>query len=402
MNYERLLLKFIPLSMGIISFLSVLVCFNPKADTNVNSANKKINKQIITGPLTPNDGKTLLFIGQDSDTISAYISAVPEDNIEGITLYTQMKHKDPAKTLFAVFESANWKAGDVDFSKTLKESPNAVLAVGLAFDNCNQESHESNIAKGEYDQNIDLMINHFKSLAPRKVFLRIGYEFDGPWNCYTPENYKLAFQRIAKKIKLNHADNIATVWQTAAWVDSYGNENYDFRSKQHLQNWYPGDDVVDWVSMSVFYRDLSQWNYVPPISPADTQEITLAFARKHNKPVMIAEAAPQGYRTGALTRSFIQLNDQSPFTGEQIWQAWYQPFFDFIDKNKDIIRAVAYINTHWETQPMWQCKPGIPAGQNGCNGGNWGDSRVQANKYIKNKWLEHVNNHERWVQNSNY
>ena len=169
-----------------------------------------------------------------------------------------------------------------------------------------------------------------------------------------------------------------------------------------LDKWYPGDDVVDWVSISVFYRDLSQWNYTPPTTPDIGQQSALAFARAHNKPVMIAEAAPQGYRIGALTQSPIQENKPQPVTQEQIWQQWFVPFFSFIDENRDVIRAVAYINTHWESQSMWHCKSGIPAGQPGCNNGNWGDTRVHANDYIKQQWLSEVNNAKRWVQTGEY
>ena len=45
------------------------------------------------------------------------------------------------------------------------------------------------------------------------------------------------------------------------------------------------------------------------------------------------------------------MNNELP--SKQIWDEWYEPFFEFIHENKDIIRAVAYINTHWQSQPMW-------------------------------------------------
>ncbi|WP_440874150.1 glycoside hydrolase family 26 protein [Thalassotalea sp. PLHSN55] len=381
---------------------TLIACNGSSSNTNQLTEQPSSTKKIIKGKFTPDGDKTLLFIGQDSDTISAYINEVPEDSIEGVTLYTQLKSNDINKTLFAVLSPADWQSGEMNFPKTLAESPRASLAVGLALDNCKQENHESNIANGAYDDTLNFMVEHFKSLAPRKVFLRIGYEFDGPWNCYTPATYKKAFRKIALAIKAQHADNIVTVWQSATWPDGYGNAIYDFNQTNHLENWYPGDDVVDWVAMSIFYRDLSQWNYVPPTTPAQSQEKVLNFAIKHNKPVMVAESAPQGYRTGALTHSFIQVNQQTPVTAKEIWENWYQPYFGFINENKNVIRAVAYINTHWETQAMWECQPGIPAGQEGCNGGNWGDSRIQANEYIKNKWLEQVNNTERWLQSSDY
>jgi len=357
---------------------------------------------IMSNNFTPEGDKTLLFIGQDSDTISDYINSVPEDNIEAVTLYTGLKNADPHKTLKGLFKNVNYGAGNNNFPLTLAESPDAALAIGLAFDNCNQDNHEGNIANGSYDQTIKYMIEHLKSLAPRKVFLRIGYEFDGPWNCYSPQNYIASFKKIAKAIKDQGASNITTVWQSAAWLDSWGNPLYDIRKDTHLDNWYPGDGVVDWVGMSVFFRTLSQWNYVPPITPEKSQKKILDFAKAHNKPVMIAESAPMGIRIGELTAGYIQINQPIAKTPDQIWQTWYQPYFDFIDTNKDVIRAVAYINTHWESQSMWQCQPDIPAGQPGCSQANWGDSRIQANEEIKARWLKQINNSERWIQTSQY
>ena len=113
---------------------------------------------------------------------------------------------------------------------------------------------------------------------------------------------------------------------------------------------------------------------------------------------MIAESAPQGLRTGGLTRSPIQRNEATRITAQQAWAGWYEPFFDFVDRNRDVIRAVAYINTHWEAQPMWRCKEGVQAGRPGCDNGNWGDSRVQANAYIRARWLEQVTDASKWVQ----
>lgn len=363
-------------------------------------------KQPITGKFTPPNGKTLMFIGQDSDTIADYLRDVPEDNIEAFTLYSQIKSANPSETLKGMFSVGNWNSGEVSFVKTLEQAPNAAIAIGLAFDACNQEDHASQIAAGTYDASIKKLSRYLKSLAPRKVFLRIGYEFDGLWNCYNPDTYKPAFRRIANQLKQDKVTNVATVWQSAAWpAPQFANERahlYDHTDPNHLTKWYPGDDVVDWVSISSFYRDLSPFNFDTNITPAKSQQLYLDFARALNKPVMIAEAAPQGYRTAKQTRSVIGKNDAKPHSAEQIWRDWYQPFFKFIYDNDDVIRAVAYINTHWESQPRWYCKPNTSPPSSDCPEGNWGDSRVQGHQFIKQKWLNEVNNDKKWVQNASY
>lgn len=356
----------------------------------------------LTAPFVPSGNKILLFIGQDSDTIAEYQKAIPEDTLEGVTLYTSIKHEDPNHTLPAMHSVANWQSGNMDFTKTLANSPSAALAIGLAFDNCNSQRHEEMIANGQYDKSIEQLAEYLKTLAPRPIFLRIGYEFDGPWNCYTPHFYKQAFRHIMNIIKQHKAHNVVSDWQSATWPDaSIAGENtqlYDHGRSEHLSTWYPGSDVVDWIGLSVFYRDLSQWNYKPEITPHFAQQKLLNFARQHHKPVMIAEAAPQGYDNTNLTQSPIQTNNKRATTAKAIWQNWYQPFFDFVYANSDVIRAVAYINTHWASQPMWLCEPNAKAGQKQCPNGYWGDTRVQANSHIKQRWLNEISNSDIWVQ----
>lgn len=370
-----------------------------------NAQSTELPMQVLSEPIVPKDNKILLFIGQDSDTITDYVKNVPEDPIEGVTLYTTLKSADPEQALPGVFGVANWNSGDVDFRKTLVESPMADLAIGLAIDTCDGSRHPQNIADKQYDKSLSVFIDYLVTLAPRKVYLRIGYEFDGPWNCYEPQSYKAAFRHIATQLKLKNATNVMTVWQSATWPDpSIAGDRqsiYDFRNPLHLSSWYPGDDVVDWVSLSVFYRDLSQWNYTPAYTPDFAQQRVLKFARSLQKPVMIAEAAPQAYRVAKQTRSFISHNLQTPHKAEWIWKDWYVHFFDFIEQNRDVIRAVAYINANWESQGMWYCADNASPPASNCPQGNWGDSRVHANPFIKQQWLNKISDSKVWLQREN-
>ena len=51
-------------------------------------------------------------------------------------------------------------------------------------------------------------------------------------------------------------------------------------------------------------------------------------------------------------------------TSGNLWKGWFQPFFDFIRKNTDIIRAVGYLND--------------------------GTAQVQANKGILDRWKTEI------------
>ena len=354
----------------------------------------------------PPGGKLRMFMGQDTQTIANYQRDVPQDTLEGVTLYTPIFQPGNKEYFRGVYKPTNWGAGLIDFNKTLEQAPGAALAIGLGFSGEPQTQEEVGyqIAKGKHDKQILQFAKHLKSLSPRPVFLRIGWEFDGFWFGYRPDSYKKAFRHIHSLLKRAKADNVVTVWHSAAWPDhtiagDLGHL-YDHRRPEMLDTWYPGDDVVDWVGISVFYRDLAQFGYTPPNTPQDAQESVLKFARKHNKPVFIAESAPQGYRVGQLSKSPISRHQPQKVSAEGIWQQWYQPYFEFIYNNQDVVRAVAYINTHWDDQPMWQCAYEAQAGQEGCVQGVWGDSRVQANGIIQQRWLKEVLNKKRWLQSN--
>ena len=146
-----------------------------------------------------------------------------------------------------------------------------------------------------------------------------------------------------------------------------------------FENWYPGDEYVDWMGVSYFVYD----RYV--------HDPFLNFARQHNKPVMVAEAAPQGYDLDELTWSSPSHDGstRNDRTAEEIWDAWFAPFFDYVDENRDVVRAVAYINVDWNAQPMWE--PGVQ--------GYWGDSRLQVNTSIREHWLAEIDS-DFWLHGS--
>lgn len=340
-------------------------------------------------PAVAPPGKVLMVVGQDAETLRRYRKDVPSPEPGGITLYTSLTQDDPTTE---VRPPSNAATGSPGFGPSLAESPHSALAVGLYLTDtpaC-ESRHLRWIASGEADDAIDTFVRSLADLAPRPVYLRIGYEFDGPWNCYQPELYRAAFRHLVTRLEAVGAANVATVWQSAAWPDpgiaGADANRYDLSRPGFLDRWYPGDDVVDWVGVSIFYNDTRRWAYTPPHDPRKLQDLVLDFARAHNKPVFVAEAAPQGMDLRARTISPPQANDPEPATDQALWDGWFAPFFAYVRENADVIRAVAYINTDWASQAMWQCEPGVPAGQPGCANGNWGNSAVQDNPYILERW----------------
>ncbi|KAJ3111945.1 hypothetical protein HDU96_005121 [Phlyctochytrium bullatum] len=82
------------------------------------------------------------------------------------------------------------------------------------------------------------------SRTGRNVYIRFGPEMNGAWMQgygVRPTEYKAAFRRVALRI---HAEtSAAMVW--APNLDQSGDSFSDY---------YPGDDVVDWVGLSVYWK----------------------------------------------------------------------------------------------------------------------------------------------------
>ena len=74
-------------------------------------------------------------------------------------------------------------------------------------------------------------------------------------------------------------------------------------------------------------------------------------------------------------------SDQQSMTDEEIWDYWFAPLFAYMDDNRDVIHALAYINVDWDSQPMW----GPPYAN-----GFWGDTRLETNPELARRFNQAV------------
>lgn len=328
--------------------------------TNGSVATEPVTNDPVTRPSTPTAPPKvdisipgpLLAIGQDIDSINNYVAGMSKFQAPGAVVgYIDMFLNGLEKT-------ADWGAGRGNISELARTYPNSALVVAVyAVDTLDA------INAGYADDTITLMINTLKSYN-RPVYLRFGYEFDGNWNNYDPKAYKAAFTRIKNRIDALSANKqIAMVWQSSTYC--YDGK-IDIVGGRDFAEWYPGDNIVDFVAVSFFTPSArsSTTNGTCGINNEAVDKLA-SFARTHNKPLMIAEATPYGYTTEARTWR------GNPATDAQI-AIWYKDYFAWIDQNN--VRIVTYINANWNKQPMW------------APGGVWGDSRVEANSTIKALW----------------
>ena len=368
--------------------------------------------------------KTWFIMGQDTGTLSSFKEEVLDKDPkfprpDGSTIYTNLVIDDKNMApLQGFLQTANYGSGRNSLKKQLRDYPGA-LAVGLWLKDvaCDKSVDASlrNTAlraisgdptipanlRATYDRWLDDLIDYLKA-TKRDVLLRIGYGFDGFWNCYSPEAYKAAFAAIKQRIIERQATNIYTVWQTANWSlltkDPRMMSTHNSSNPDHLALWYPGDEHVDIIGVS-FFAGINHYKYSWKSEcyedfadlgkkPRELQDLVLQFARAHNKRVFIGEASPAGIDIGQKTAACIfgypSEEQRQKFTSQEIWDLWYEDFFRYIETNSDVIGAVGYINTNWDQQPNWRCSPAS------CSQGYWGDARIQVDEYILNRFKEEL------------
>jgi len=201
------------------------------------------------------------------------------------------------------------------------------LGLSMTTDGKPDQHYEHEVAAGKYDENLNDLFKGLKSLDV-PIYIRIGYECNGYWNGYKPEEYKKAFQHVTTLIRKQKL-NAATVWCVAP------------RGKlAEVMSYYPGDEWVDWWSVDIFRTQ-----------EFGNSKTIIEEAHKHGKPMMIGESTP--HSVGVLD-------------GEVSWNKWFKPYFELI-RTSPGIKSFCYINWNWAQYPQWK---------------NWGDARLQQNKVV--------------------
>lgn len=309
----------------------------------------------------PANGQVILFAGQELEAVGAneLYNDGYMDHFDAPGGWTTYSNINPGENSFGriqqgldgLWETHDW--GDNDYNAMLQHNDpdyaNMAMAIGLQFVN-----HEEKVASGEHDEYIDRLADFLISLGERPVFLRIAYEFDGdPWNHYDRESMVMAYKRIVDHLRAKGVENTAYVWQSTGFISN----------QEQLEAWYPGDDYVDWCGVSFFNR----WKEIEMFD----------FARKKGKPVFIAEASPtiSDFNT-KFTGQTKETQLANPEQAEEAWEKWFVPFFDAIDANPDVVKAVSYINCHWDSHPMWYENPTFQKV----------DARLQLSDSISERW----------------
>ena len=187
-----------------------------------------------------------------------------------------------------------------------------IAQIGLYF-----RGFEHDVAIGMRDPQLLVIADGLREVG-RPVLLRIGYEFNNPDVLYEPSAYIGAFRHVTEVFRKDNL-NAATVWDATA---------YGF-SDPHYMKWYPGDDVVDWWGINLFYLG----DFSHPASDAFVLD-----SGRHHKPVLIGESSPI-FKTIAPGRVRGAESEAEALK-------WFEAFFEFIFAHPGV-KAFSLIAVDW-------------------------------------------------------
>lgn len=215
-----------------------------------------------------------------------------------------------------------------------------VLQLGLSMtvDGQPEKRYEHEVARGDHDEKLEAWARVLAGAlggVRRRIFVRLGYEFNGHWNGYEPETFQAAWHRVAGRLREALGDRLALVW---CWSpDDLSRPFMDF---------YPGDAVVDWWGVDLF--DAEHFSLI------ETERFIME-ATVRGYPVMVGESTPR--RVGVLK-------------GPESWQRWFHPCVHWLAR-QPCVKAFCYINWDWAAYPQWA---------------DWGDCRLESNPWVAEHW----------------
>lgn len=330
-------------------------------------------------------GKTFLTIGQDFFSIQEYVLSQYNASLESGSTKPLVSFEPAATMFYTDIQELKGLATPVDygsgieFATGLAEAfPHSGIQIGLWL---NGTEGCRDIIRGRLDHQLQELYYFLKKIKVPRVFLRVGYEFDNPWFGYSddPKLYKEAFRYMVQfcenHLSVKHCrQKIIFCWHS--WAAP---------KVASLQDFYPGDDFVDWIGVSIF-QQLYPWanentdNVQNTFAGGSMDQVieVLEFAKEHDKPIMIAESTPFGGMTLEGQPPENLLHNKTYYVDDDttdIWDLWFEPTLKLIEEYD--IEMWSYINCDWDSQPMWTDV-------------GFGDTRLSSSTNVMTQWQEQV------------
>ncbi|MGE3907873.1 MAG: glycosyltransferase family 2 protein [Chloroflexota bacterium] len=191
------------------------------------------------------------------------------------------------------------------------------------------------IIAGEKDQDLRHLASILAASKPQVVLVRWGHEMEisglYPWSANAPEVYRAAYRHVVTVFRSEGVTNVRWIWSPAG--------------HRQAAEFYPGDDVVDYVGLTVLGDE--GWDSTTALPPQSFSELLRPRYERvvgFNKPVMIAELGVSGgpMRQAEWLADAARAFPEFPRVSSVVY---------FYEKNPQTSRV--------STQPEWRMPPEI-------------------------------------------
>lgn len=271
----------------------------------------------------PSDGKVLYFSHQNTyqnDKKHLFGSGDRPLGPAGLVVYTSL--------IGSI--STNFIEGRTveDLGPFFKEHKDLTPILVLGID----KSLYGRLQQGEFDEGLERIAFLIKALE-RPVYLSLGVEVNSPLYMNDPSKFVDAYRYCADKIRSFNVPDLSLVWYVVGMNPGY--------EERDVMEWYPGDEYVNWLGISVF--KITEDHFAEKTKFTDPNyDRLIEVSRTQQIPIMVIESS-----ASTIIRDF-------GFKDDTLWNFWYRPFFSFIEENEEI-KAVCHVTQDWVLDDViWQ------------------------------------------------
>lgn len=221
--------------------------------------------------------------------------------------------------------------------KVLREASENDCAVEFAL-NCPREAADINNIQGmtQYLSEISDLFNEYPSVP---IYLRFAAEFDVWTNMADPSAYKEAFRYVSQYFKSRNP-SVAIVWSPNCVSNGHIN----------IDDFYPGDEYVDWVGMALYAQryfkgDKSQPSENAVLFKSGPNSNPVLAAKKiienygNRKPIMISESGCGHY-------VYTEWEDTTGFALQRL-----KEYYSYLPMVYPQIKLMAYFDYYGGSEP---------------------------------------------------
>ncbi|WOH36143.1 hypothetical protein RI844_12265 [Thalassotalea fonticola] len=263
-------------------FALILVFFNLLGCQGISTTTAELNKQgnepFYGAKFEPEAGRAIHGWGQithgwntnhpgaigDKQDYYDYLATVGDHAPAIVSFYIHPQRKDGQQQLDGFIER---------YKKFAEEDSWQMAQIAYDFD-------PEMTLSGQGDKQLEQFFSAVSAIG-KPVLMRIGWEFNNRGH-FDPKGYREGYRYIVDKMRAMNVTNVATLWH-ASVPDLNELSGMPILEPHDYMDYYPGDDYVDWWSISQFSIESFR-------SPGSIEFYNNAAARK--KPVFIGESSP--------------------------------------------------------------------------------------------------------------